>query len=180
MSTATVYPPDHRAIVDVLLGGQFLVEGDKLFVALRAEETFYRAFFEQSFGLRLELGTAFAVLAQESGMDTFSRDVILLLGCICHELAHQRLPIRASLRERSFDLAEWVDRLEESSFQRRLLGEVPALRDAEAKRKFFLKLGRLGIVQFDASKRAFYWTPAVGWFLEWVASFGESGVVGKP
>ncbi len=162
------YPPQHREIVRALTSGSFLTTSDALFMPLSTASAYYGRFFAASFDVKLCLTTSYAVLEKEGEKDTFSRDVVLLLGCICAELARQERPIRASLYENRFDVAEWLDRLENSAAQERLLSSIPELKTRAKKERFLRKMHKRGLVRLDSFEASWRWTEAVGWFLEWV------------
>ena len=167
------YPEHHYDIVNALFReGRFLLEGEAAFHILHERADFYRAFFQHSFHLDLQLEADYAFLRDEREEDAFSRAVCLFLAVLCHELDRQggEVGLSERLTGELFSISRVEEWLTVSSFRHILLASKPL--SSPAKRaNFYKRLDRRGIIE-RAGADGFRFTVAERYFRGFAIGIG--------
>ncbi len=170
------YPPDHQSTVTALLReGRFLLQGESSFLTLREHADFYTSFFRESFDLELQLTPEYALLKSGQPEDRLARAICIYLAVLCYELEREGKNILETLHSGTFSIPEWEVRFKQSSFIN-VLDATDQLRDADQRRKFYLRLSRRGIIE-RTSDTLFRFTPAHRYFLDFAREINAGEIL---
>lgn len=101
------YPAHHRHIVQHLLDGEFLLYSHQpaCFGSLKANESFYQAFFQQGFGFTLECQSDYAYLSSTYANNKWMPRISCFFAACARQL-HTRGHSLQQLEEKRFTLQE--------------------------------------------------------------------------
>lgn len=157
------FPKEHYQIVKALYTeGRFLLEGEAAFITLRENREYYQQFFHESFRLELLLTAEYALLKSSKDKDNLARSICIFLAILCYELDHDGGNLLETLTYKQFNIEEWDDRFEQSSFHN-VMEATEKLRNPAQRKKFYQQLNRRSVIhlrddghfQFTAAHRYF-------------------------
>lgn len=161
-------PYQHRAIVQDLMDGKFILSREKHFEQLKQNEQYYIDFFEKSFGYELVANQDYAYLISTNVNEALSRNISIFFSILCYELDKAGKNFLDQL-EFSEISADEIDEYFESSSYYDLIQSNNALNDANKRRNFINQLIRLKIMDKQTENR-YSFTPAYKVFIDYAKS----------
>ena len=153
------YPKYHTQIVEALMGGKFILAGDKYFDELKANESFYTSFFKVSFRYELKYSQEYAYLVSTDTTENLSRDISIFFAILCYELDRDGKNFMDELQYAEFEMDK-IDEYFENSTYKELIKANNQLKDSESRRKLI----RNGIIKRNIATKTgeerFVFTPA--------------------
>lgn len=153
-----VYPKSHKAIVENLMKGKFILTGDRLFEIIKENEDFYIQFFEISFGYNLvTTKNEFYYLTSNDSNEKFSRDISVFFAVLCYEIDKDGKNFLDALRYNEFEISA-IEKYFETSNYKDIIDSNNNLKDirkfipALASRNILEKLGEDRIIFTSAFK----------------------------
>lgn len=108
------YPSEHRAIVNHLLDGKFVIYPNQLFIVAQEFEDEYREFFNESYGFDFNLDSELMYLTSNEVMEKRTRDFTLFLAVLCRELDYSGKNFRDTIELGTFNIPETEELLRQS------------------------------------------------------------------
>jgi hypothetical protein len=150
------YPKSHKAIVESLLKGKFILVGNRLYEIIKENKDFYFGFFDQSFGYILETTkTDFYYLISDESNEKFSRDISIFFAILCYELDKDGKNFMDTLRYSEFDISE-IEKYFSNSTYKDVFESNNSLRDLK---KFISTLAGRNILERISEEKIMF-TPA--------------------
>src|SRR5688572_15541575 len=175
MSTTIEYPKQHRAIVDDLMNGKFILSGQPTFDIVKENEAFYAQFFKDSFAYNLNATAQYIYLSSAETNENQSRDISIFVALLCIELDKEGRSFLDELNYSEFTFED-VDRLFGNSSYTDLISYNKQIKDKDARRTLVNGMARKNILDKTGDDR-FVFTPAVHVFTEFAKQFVQREAV---
>lgn len=91
-------PKEHYKIVNELLAGRFILQGEELFNIISNNQEYYDDFFMQSYQFGLTKTSEVIYLSSSSTSENFSKDLMLVLAVLVYEFNLHNKNIYEELR----------------------------------------------------------------------------------
>ncbi len=166
-------PKFHKEIIDDFLEGKFLIYSDSdKFETVCKEKVFYKSFFEESYGYKLNLLNEFAYLTSRETDEKFSVKFTVFLSIICYEFNKQTDDIGKKIKSERISCQEIEDCMKSNTFE-----EVVRDMGFDKLVLFLDQLAKRNIIQFiDNEKRYFRFTVAVNLFFEFAINLSNKDI----
>ncbi|MBX2891036.1 MAG: hypothetical protein KF734_08935 [Saprospiraceae bacterium] len=165
------YPPEHKAIVNALTNGQFILYPDTHYMVVQREEVFYRDFFKATFGYDLHVRSeGYIFLSSEEAVEKDSRNFLIFLAVFCREMGIAGRDFREEFGIRRFQIEE-VRQILENSSKREL---IESILGENGLAKLLNDWNRRRVVEFtNAHQTQFKFTSAVNLFFEYALELAD-------
>ncbi|MBE2246695.1 MAG: hypothetical protein IAE67_05510 [Candidatus Competibacteraceae bacterium] len=171
------YPNNHKAIVQDLMRGKFILSSEKEFDTIKTNEVFYRNFFSESFGMDFHLSSEYACLVSSQTHETLSRTICIFFAILCYELDKDGKNFMDCLQYNEFEMEE-IDTYFENTSYIDLVRATRQLEDAEKRRMLIDTMRRRNIVERTGNDR-FVFTPAYKVFTGFAMDLSRRQTNGK-
>lgn len=178
------YPENHQEIVNELLKrGRFVLYNQPIFSTIYDKQGYYREFFLVSFGYELIITGDFAYLTSKDSQDILSRNFLIFLSALCHELNQEGKPVIALIEKSTFDYDEVESYLKKSAFKETIESTITNSNNFKKTdlTTFLKSLRRKNIIEFtDSNYHKFRFTKAVKIFLDRAIQISNSKIIESP
>ena len=158
------YSKYHKAIVQSLLDGKFLLRNEPEFIELREKEEFYTQFFKSSFDYEITVTTDYAYLISGETNEITSRDICIFFALLCYELDRDGKNFIDELNYAEFEMENLETYFTNSAYVD-LIHANKQLKDKDSRRNFVNMLNRRSIIE-KRSEEKFIFTPAYKVFID--------------
>ncbi len=170
------YPKEHKAIVDALTSGQFILYTNPLHTVIVKSDADYIKFFEKTFNYNLIIRNEFIYLTSLDTQENESRNFIVFIALLSRELNLSGKSFKEEIEYKTF-YVEDVDKLLSSSTKKDLYDLI--ISSNKTLSSFLKKWRDRNVIEFrNSNQTEFKFTPAIKLFFEYAILIADAQLKG--